>query len=60
MKKENKAIKDKTTRDNRNLFEYKEEDYSKPVRVSYIWSNRYIEYGSNDRNKALSVEKISL
>ena len=36
MKKENEAIKDKTTRDNRNLFEYKEEDYSKPVRVSYF------------------------
>ena len=36
MKKENEAIKDKTTRDNRKLFEYKEEDYSKPVRVSYF------------------------
>ena len=33
-------------------------NYHKPVKVSNIWSNNYIENESNgDRNKALSVEQ---
>ena len=41
----------------RNLFEYEEDDYYKPVTVGNIWSNNYIEYeGKGDRNKTLSVE----
>ena len=33
LKKENQAIKDRTIRDIRNLFEHEEENYYKPVRV---------------------------
>ena len=40
-----------------NLFvNEKEENYHKPVRLSKLWSNNYIEHESNsDRNKTLSV-----
>ena len=38
LEKENKAIKDITLRDIRNLFEKEEEE----VRVSNFWSNKYI------------------
>ena len=40
-KKETKAIKDRTLRDIKNLFEDEEEkeDYYKPVRVNNFWSN---------------------
>ena len=42
----------------RNLFQYEQEDYYKPVTVGNIWSNSYIEYESNgDRNKTLLVEE---
>ena len=47
-------------RDIKNLFEHEEEveNYYKPVRVSNIWSNNYIEHESKgDRNKTLSVEE---
>ena len=51
--KETKAIKDIILRDLKNVFEYEEENYYKPVRV-----NNYIEYESNgERNKTLSVEE---
>ena len=44
-------------RDIKNLFEYEEKNYYKPVRLSNFWSKNYIEYGSNsDRNKTLLVE----
>ena len=57
--KETKAIKDRIRRDIKNLFEYKEENYYKPVRVNNFWSNKnHIEYESNgDRNKTLLVEE---
>ena len=50
--KKTEAIKDKTLRDIKNLFEHEEEEnYYKPVRVSNFWSNNYIEYESKcDRN----------
>ena len=55
LKKENEAIKNRIIR---NLLQYEEEDYYKPVRVSNFWSNNYIEYEINsDRNKTLSVEE---
>ena len=38
LEKENKAIKDITLRDIRNLFEKEEEE----VRVSNFWSKNYI------------------
>ena len=40
----------------KNLFEHeKEENYYKPVRLSNIWSDKYVEYESNgDRNKTLT------
>ena len=59
LEKETKAIKDRILRDIKNLFEHEEEEnYYKPVRESYFWSNNYIEYESNgDRNKTLSVEE---
>ena len=47
-------------RDIKNLFEHEEEveNYYKPVRVSNLWSNNYIEYESKgDRNKTLPVEE---
>ena len=56
--KETKAIKDRIRRDIKNLFEYKEENYYKPVRVNNFWSNNHIEYESNgDRNKTLLVQE---
>ena len=33
-------------RDIKNLFEYEEEDYYKPVRVGHFWCNNYVEYKS--------------
>ena len=59
LEKENKAIKDITLRDIRNLFENEEEkNYYKLVNVSNFWSNNYIEDKSySDRYKILSVEK---
>ena len=52
-----KVINDGIIRDIWNLLE-QEEDYYKPVRIIYFWSNNYIEYKSNDdNNKALSVEE---
>ena len=59
LEKETKAIKNRILRDNKNLFEHKEErSYYKPVRVSNFWSNNYIQYESNsDGNKTLSVEQ---
>ena len=57
LKKENKAIKDRTIRDIKTLFEQQEEDRYKPVRVSNFWNNNYIEYErSGDKNKNLSVK----
>ena len=46
LEKESKAIKDRIIRDIKNLFEYEEENYYKPVRVGNFWSNSYIEYKS--------------
>ena len=58
MEKENKATTDRIIRDIRNLFEHKEENYYKPVRVRNFWSNNYIEYESKgDKNKTLSVNE---
>ena len=59
LEEETKAIKDRTLRDIKNLFEHKEgENYYKQVRISKIWSNNYIKYQSNgDRNKTLSVDE---
>ena len=57
LEKEHKAIKDRIIRDVRNLFEYEEEDYCKPVRVDNVWSNSYIEYKSKGDRKTLSVEE---
>ena len=54
--KENKASKGRILRDIKNLFEHEEEEETscKPISVSNIWSNNYIEYESNgDRNKTL-------
>ena len=58
LKKENKAIKNRIIRNIRNIFEHKEEDYYKLVKVGSFWSNNYIEYESNgNRNKILLVEE---
>ena len=45
-KKEYEAIKDKTIREIKTLFE-QEDDYYKSIRVSNFWNNSYIEYGTN-------------
>ena len=59
LEKETKATKDRIFRDIKNLFQHEEEEnYYKPVRVSYLWSMNYIEYESNgDRNTTLLVEE---
>ena len=58
LKKENKAIKNRIIGNIRNIFEHKEEDYYKLVKVGSFWSNNYIEYESNgNRNKILLVEE---
>ena len=56
--KENKEIKNRVIRDIRNLFEHKEENCYKPVRVGNFWRNNYIEQKSNgDKNKTLLFKK---
>ena len=57
--KETKSIKDRILKDIKNPFEHKEEEnFYKPVTVSNLWSNNYIEYESiGDRSKTLSVEE---
>ena len=58
LEKETKVIRDRILRDIKNLLEYEEENYYKPVRVNSFWSNNYTEYeSSGDRNKTLSVEE---
>ena len=53
-----KAVKDRIIRDIKNLFEQKEQDYYKPVRVGIFYSNNYIEFESNDdTNKTLSIRE---
>ena len=54
LEKENEAIKDRITRDIRNLFEQQKEDYYKTVRVSNFWDNNYMKR-NGDRNKTLSI-----
>ena len=44
-------VKDRISRDIRNLFEHEEEDYYKPIRISNFWSNNYIEYKSKGDRK---------
>ena len=57
MKKENKAIKDRLIRDNKNLFEHEEKNHYKLVKLGNSWSDNYTEYESNsDRNKTLSMK----
>ena len=55
-KKENKTIKDRIIRENRNIFEL-EEDYYKGARVGNFWCNSYIEYRNKGNRKILSVEE---
>ena len=58
LEKEIKAIEDRLLRDIKNVFEHKEENYYKPVRVNNFWSNNYVAYKSNGgRKKTISVEK---
>ena len=59
LQKENEVIKDdRVTRDIRNLFEYEEGDYDKPVRVGTFLNNNYIEYESSSaRNTTVSIEE---
>ena len=50
-----RIIKDRIIRHIRTLFE-QEEDYYEPKRVSNVWNNNCIEYGSNgDKNRNLSL-----
>ena len=58
MKKEYQAIKYKTTKNIRSLFEKEKEDYYKPKRVDNFSKRNYIEYESDiDRNEKLSAEE---
>ena len=55
-----KDIRNYLKRAIKNLSEYKKEEgnHYKPVIVSNVWSNNYIEYeSSGDRNKTLSVKE---
>ena len=58
LQKENKAIKDRITRDIRNVFEDEEKYYFKPVIIGNFWNNNYIKYKSNDDRKTLSVKNV--
>ena len=61
LDKETKAIKDKTLKDIKNLFDHEEEEnYQKPVRVISFWSNNDIEYKSNSDNYRLKNILIEL
>ena len=60
LKKQNKTIKDRIIRGIRNLSEYEEEDYYKPVRVDNFWSKNYIEYKSKGGRKALSLTRANI
>ena len=42
LEKENEAIKDRTIRDTRTLFE-QEDDYYKLITVGNFWNNNYID-----------------
>ena len=58
MKKEYQAIKYKTTKNIRSLFENEKEDYYQPKRVDNFSKRNYIEYESDiDRNEKLSTEE---
>ena len=57
LEKSTKAIKDRTLKKTRNLFEHEEvKNYYKPVRVTNLWSKNYIE-SNGDKNKILLVEE---
>ena len=46
------------TRDIRNLFKLKRENYYEQVRVGNFYNNNYFKYESNgDRNKSLSIKE---
>ena len=56
LKKENEAIKYRTIRDIRDLFDHEKEDCYKPVGVGHFCIKKDIEYENNrDRNKTLSL-----
>ena len=50
-------VKYRILRDIKNLFEYEENIYYKPVRVSNFWSESFIEYESKGDGKTPSVEE---
>ena len=51
-------MKGRIIMDFRNLFELKNEDYCKPVRVRNFLGENYIEYESNsDWHKTLQIEE---
>ena len=59
-KKKTTAIIDWILKDITNLFEHEAEKeyYYKPIRVSHLWSNNYVENEKNgDGNNTLSVEE---
>ena len=54
LEKQNKAVKYIIVRNIRNIFEHEEkENYCKPVKVSNLWSNSYIECESKGDRKTL-------
>ena len=53
LKPENKAIKKRIIRD---IFEHKEEDYFKLVRINNLWNNNCIEYKSKGDRKILLLK----
>ena len=57
LQKENKAIKNRTIRYIRTLFELEDDDFYKPKRVSNFWNNTIKYEGNGDRNKNLSMDK---
>ena len=58
LEKENKAIKNRIIKDNRNLFEQEDKYYYKQVRVGNFWNNNYIEYESKSNIiKNLSIKE---
>ena len=50
-------MKGRIIRDIRNLFEHKEGDYYKPVKVNNFQTNNFIEYKSKGDRKTISLEE---
>ena len=58
LEKENESTEEKLTADIKKLFEHKEEEYYKLVKIDNFWNNNCIKYKSYcNRIKNLSIKE---